>query len=295
MRELRRYILIAALVFGLPLLLVAANVTFRDRGLELAADPPEVRLEALRAHWRLRLPDGDGPAPLALLLSGCDGPADNLDSYADILDAMGWASLILDSHSPRGLDQLQAWRLVCVGQVLSGAERAGDVAVAVAAMAQDPRIDGGRMVILGASHGGWAGLEYLAHLGRALPPPGLSAWPEPRRDSAARVQGAFLLYPYCGLFNRADTQGIQRMIPLRFVLAEHDRIVENESCLALVDALRADGQEVALDVIEGVDHGFDQQRKAPGSLLVYDEGAAARVDAMLAAFIASLPEPVVRP
>ncbi|MDO5528953.1 MAG: dienelactone hydrolase family protein [Paracoccus sp. (in: a-proteobacteria)] len=286
---MRRYVLAVLALFAAMALLIAGNLTLRDRGIELAPDTPQARAEALSAHWVLRLPEGArGPAPLALLLSGCDGPADNLGRYAEALAEAGWASLILDSHAPRGYGHLQAWRLVCVGQILSGAERAGDVAVAVAEMARDPRIDGQRMMVVGASHGGWAGLEYLAQLGRAAPPVGLAEWPEPRRQSAARIDGAFLLYPYCGLFNRADVQGIQRMIPLQFLLASDDRIVDNADCQALAEALRADGQNVQIDVLQGVDHGFDQQRKAPGSLLEYDAQAADEAAARLAEFAARL-------
>jgi len=70
-------------------------------------------------------------APTALLLSGCDGPKDNLPRWTAALNAAGWATLVVDSHGPRGLDADQRWRLVCAGQVLPGPERAGDVAVAI--------------------------------------------------------------------------------------------------------------------------------------------------------------------
>ena len=92
-----------------------------------------------------------------MLLSGCDGVHDNMEFWANRLAARGYRALILDSHRPRGLDRFEAWRLVCAGQVLPGAERAGDLAVALA----DPALPAGGRIVLGASHGGWAAMEFL--------------------------------------------------------------------------------------------------------------------------------------
>ena len=85
-----------------------------------------------RPFYRVTRPDGPGPFPTALLFSGCDGPKDNLERWArDARRAEGWASIIVDSHGPRGFSDYEVWRLVCAGQLFMGSERAGDVLVAI--------------------------------------------------------------------------------------------------------------------------------------------------------------------
>ena len=115
---------------------------------------------------------------MAILLSGCDGPNDNMALWAEALAEEGWASLILVSHPPRGLDLAQRWRLVCSGWALTGPERADDVAAALAALRDVEGLDASRMLLLGASHGGWAVAELLALAEARTMPSGLDAWPE---------------------------------------------------------------------------------------------------------------------
>ncbi len=86
----------------------------------LVREAPEVRQARLAPGWRLLLPEGAGPHPAAILLSGCDGVHDNMDFWADLLVRRGRAALIVDSHTLRGLDADPAWRLVCAGLALRG-------------------------------------------------------------------------------------------------------------------------------------------------------------------------------
>lgn len=92
---------------------------------------PDALAAKLRQGFTVSEPAGDGPFPTALLVSGCDGPKDNLVRLATTRRAAGWAAVIVDSHGPRGYDHAQRWRLICTGQLLTGSERAGDVAVAL--------------------------------------------------------------------------------------------------------------------------------------------------------------------
>lgn len=241
----------------------------------------------LAPHWRVVRPEGSGPAPVAILLSGCDGPGDSMDFWAQELAGVGWASLMLDSHGPRGFDRLQAWRLVCSGQALSGGERAGDVAVALAALDGVEGVDGGRVALLGASHGAWAAMETIDRLGREAPPPGLTAWPEPRAFAAGRVQRAVLLYPYCGWFNRAaEWEPTNTAVPVLMVLAGADTIVSIEDCEAAAAHLARAGAAVRVRTLPGADHGFDQRDLSAFSHLTFEPALRAQVRATVLGWLA---------
>ena len=174
------------------------------------------------------------------------------------LNAAGWATMILDSHSPRELDSDPMWRLVCSGQRMIGAERAGDIAVALAEIDRDPQLDGDHVALLGASHGGWAVLDYLrlAETGRV--PPGLTRWPEDRRPLDG-ITGAVTLYPYCGLLAEVAAEGLATSVPTLMLLARGDTIVDEAECEAL--ARDAPGA-VEVHVYDGATHGFDQKERS---------------------------------
>ena len=107
-----------------------------------------------------------------------------------------------------------------------GSERAGDVLVSLADARRMPFVDPDRLVLIGASHGGWAIMDLLA-----LDPPRRLPFnldrPACRRapaDPLAGVVGTILLYPYCGAANRADRDGWRRPLPTLFLLAADDTV-----------------------------------------------------------------------
>ena len=198
----------------------------------------------------------------------------------------GWASLIVDSHTPRGLDTLDLWRLVCAGQTLSGEVRAGDVAVALADLRALPQIDSSRIVLLGASHGGWAVLDYLSFVAGRPPPPGLTAWPDGSAEgNAAGLKGAILLYPYCGAASRVARDGWDLDIPVLMILAEGDLVTGDAPCRDVAERMAAQGRPVSLVTFDGVTHGFDQQDRSALSTLVYDPAATLRALALGRTFL----------
>lgn len=260
---------------ALVTVLVLANTGRQTTGLALASDTPEERLARLSAHWQVLRPAGAASGGGAILLSGCDGVRDNMRFWADEFLRQGRVALILDSHGPRNLDQLELWRLVCAGQVLDGGERAGDLAVALHALEGEGVTDD--VVILGASHGGWTAMEFVTHAAAGARLPGLTHWPAPPQDLLPRVSGLVLLYPYCGILNGADGTHWPADLPTLAILAETDRIV-GDACLTRLGALRDGGASVEAEILPGVDHGFDQQDKALFSTLAFD--AAKRDEAL---------------
>lgn len=225
-------------------------------------------------------------APTALLLSGCDGPKDNLPRWTAALNAAGWATLVVDSHGPRGLDADQRWRLVCAGQVLPGPERAGDVAVAIDAARRMDGVDPDRIALIGFSHGGWAALDMLALAGRGEVPYNLRDWPDSLAERGLDgVAAAVLVYPYCGPGSVAARTSWESRVPSLFVLVEGDAIADETACLELAGRMTEAGLPVRTTVLSGVTHGFDQQEKAPMSLLAFDAAATEAAIAEAVAFL----------
>ncbi|WP_134725667.1 dienelactone hydrolase family protein [Paracoccus luteus] len=284
-QRLKRAAWIAAALVVLVLAGIGANTARQWAGLTASSDAPAQRRAQLAPFWRV-LPAAEGSAGAgdAVLLSGCDGVHDNMDFWAGRFAEQGRRALILDSHGPRGLDQLESWRLVCVGQVLAGAERAGDLAVALADLPTPPQ----GTVVLGASHGGWTAMEFLRLALTGQLPPGLRRWPADPARLLQGLQAVVLLYPYCGLLNGADEGDWTAAPPVLMILAAEDRIVSTPACLNLADRLRTRGARIAVSVIEGADHAFDQRERAALSPLSFDAALRARAAQEVDTFLAAL-------
>ncbi len=234
---------------------------------------PEALSRLLAPSYRVETPAGAGPFPVMLLFSGCDGPKDNLDRWAAMARDEGYATMIVDSHGPRGFLDWQIWRLICAGQLLTGQERAGDVAVAIADALALPFADG-RLVLFGASHGGWSILDLLALHGRGEVPFNLTAWPDRvARDGLAPVLGTILTYPYCGIMSRVRRAGWRHPAPVGFLLARGDTIADEEKCADLAGRMQGDGLPVTVQTFEGVTHGFDQNVRSPLSPFEFSPAA----------------------
>ena len=286
-RVWRRRLVVAAAVAAAVVAALGVNTAGQVFGFLSRTQTPAERSALLSPDYRLVTPDRPGPWPGLVLFSGCDGVRDNMARWADMAAAEGWAALIVDSHAPRGLDDLEVWRLVCSGQTLSGQVRAGDVAVALADLRAIPGIDPDRIVLLGASHGGWAVAEYLAYLAGRRPPPGLADWPGGSPEASAKgLAGAILLYPYCGAGSRVGRTGWASDVPVLMLLARDDGITGDEPCRSLAARLAAEGRPVTEVTLDGVTHGFDQQERSFLSPLVFDPAATTRALEMGRDFLA---------
>lgn len=261
-------------------LIVAAMNSWRNwAGIAVVTETPAERMAMLAPDWRM-VPEGAAVADAgSVLLSGCDGVHDNMDYWAGVLAGRGYPGLILDSHAPRGFDKLESWRLLCMGQLLPGAERAGDIATAMTATTQDP------VVLLGASHGGWAVLEYLRQTQMGDLPPGLTEWPAPPTALHDRIAAAIVIYPYCGVLNGAAEGDWSDMPPILMILAGQDELKVTPACQRMAEDLRARGATLELVMYDDAGHGFEQEERAPLSMLIFRpelrEAATAEVTAFL--------------
>jgi dienelactone hydrolase len=247
-------------------------------------DPAELSAR-IAPYYRAMKPPGAGPFPTALLYSGCDGPKDNVVRWGEMLNAEGWAAIIVDSHGPRGFSDYEVWRLVCAGQLFMGSERAGDVLVSIADARAMRFVDPERMVLIGSSHGGWAIMDLLALDPPRRLPTNLAALPRGAADPLDGVVGAILLYPYCGQANRARRDGWARPIPTLFLLSADDAIAPAGPCLRIAERLEARGVPVETVVFEGVTHGWDQQDRSALSPLEFNADATAEAMAIARDFL----------
>ncbi len=287
---MRRVAAAIGVLAALALLAIGGNTLSRYEGWSVRRVTAAELSAELSPYYRTVLPPGRGPFPTALLYSGCDGPKDNLDRWAAMLSEQGWASVIVDSHTPRGLTDFEAWRLVCAGQLLMGSERAGDVLVSIDDARRMPFADPARLLLVGASHGGWAIMDLLALNPPREMPFNLSTLPEGAPDDPlAGVVGAILLYPYCGAANRARPEGWARPLPTLFLLSEKDSIAPPEDCTAIAAAMAARGQPVTAITLAGVDHAWDQQERAAFSTLRFDAAATSAAMEIARGFLAGLP------
>ena len=285
-RRTRWVVIGAVAVVAALLLAIGGNSIGRYTGWTVPRLEPAALSAKLAPWYRVTRPDGSGPFPTALLLSGCDGPKDNLDRWAAMLKGIGWASIVVDSHGPRGISDYEIWRLVCTGQLLMGSERAGDLLVAIDDARRMRFVDPDRIVLIGSSHGGWAIMDLLSLDPPERLPTNLAALPPGApADPLAGVAGAILLYPYCGQANRARHHPWTRPVPTLFLLAQDDMIAPSGLCVDIADRMAAAGQPVEVARFDAVTHGFDQQDRSPLSPLEFDPEATAEAMAIAARFL----------
>lgn len=238
---------------------------------------PEALAQQIVPSFAWSVPPGEGPFPSAILLSGCDGPKSNLANMAEALAEHGWLSVAVDSHGPRGLDQVNLWRLVCAGQLLNGAERAADIAIALDELMKRDDVDRSRIALIGFSHGGWSILDFLALSVQSEVPPLLTSWPE---SIAARphdvISSATFFYPYCGPAARGSVEPLPPEPAYFFLLVDGDTIANERHCFETAGRLLSVGADVSVRVFSGVTHSFDQEQKSGGSVLEFDAEATER-------------------
>jgi dienelactone hydrolase len=160
----------------LILVLALAPAAPTEAGLPLGI--PVTEPQAATLTGELFTPSGGGPHPTVILLHGCNGVGPAVKAWALWLRSEGYAALVLDSFSARGL------HTVCGNpRPLMGDVRAHDVFAAAARLKTLDSVDGNRIAAMGFSHGGWTALW---------------AWRMQARHPEARIKALIALYPACG-------------------------------------------------------------------------------------------------
>ena len=216
-------------------------------------DTPDGQPVQLPGHW-FATPVGV-PRPAVLLLHGCGGAlgasgqlSQRLREYTRLLQAEGWAVLVLDAFNPRGVRQICTQPIA--QRQITMANRRLDVLGALAWLAAQPGVDARRLALLGWSNGGSTVLAAtnLRH-------PAVAA-------ATLRPHAAVAFYPGCA----ADLQhGHRASAPLLLLLGADDDWTPAAPCLALVEAAVVDAPTAGVTDIPkpqvvaypGAYHGFD--------------------------------------
>jgi dienelactone hydrolase len=203
----------------------------------------------------LILPQGTPPFPAMVVLHGCNGVSPNTRVWARRLAAWGYAALIIDSFSRRGLHQ------VCDGsRAFPGPERAKDAFAAAAYLRARPDIDGARIGLLGYSHGGWTALNASTEKNVA-------------EAGAAPFRAIVAFYPYCPAVAPPLASDVQIFI------GGGDDWAKPERCTAFVEKYAEQARHRPnLVVYPGAKHSFEAnvpERVYYGHTLAYDPKATA--------------------
>jgi len=196
--------------------------------------------QATTIAGELRFPQGApaGRLPAVILLHGSGGPSGGHELWAKQFNEMGIASFLIDSFSGRGLTGTSTNQaLLGRFNMILDAYRGGDV------LAAHPRIDPGRVAVIGFSRGGQSAL--YSSLRRFQ-----QAW-TPRVTFAAHIP----LYASCNPILVGDTD--VSAVPIRLFHGAADDYVPVAPCRAYVERLRSAGRDVQLTEFPGAHHSYD--------------------------------------
>jgi len=190
----------------------------------------------------LSLPGGgSGRVPAVIVLHSCAGVQSPITQWARELNRMGYAALVVDSFTGRGVTE------VCTGHTpVSIGSRLADVFRAQELLATHPAIDPQRIGVVGFSHGGWVVLwasqsQYQRRFMRGTgAPPAVFAAFYPAGCNAR-------------LLNETDMAGG----PVRIFQGTLDDWTTIDHCREWVARRRAAGKNVSLVEYEGALHAFD--------------------------------------
>jgi dienelactone hydrolase len=264
----------------LTLLLAALLLAAAWSGTPVEIPPqsiPGTRESPRNLPAKLTLPAGSEPHPAIILLHGCAGlraasqGADLMDQWTERLTGWGYAVLIPDSFTPRGIPG------VCAKEdqpKVTTTDRSGDAVSAAIFLTRVAGIDPKRIGVIGFSHGGGTA-ERVTLLPAAGFRPGLIRAAVDYYGTCARPH-FYRDVPLLALAGDADTWGY----PAR-------------SCAEFGRAI-GPGRPFEAVVYPGAVNGFDNrnlQRRVTsnGHPLQYDEAAAedsfARVRDFLARYL----------
>lgn len=207
-------------------------------------------------HLEVTMPDKNGPsagAPVAIIMPGCLGTRTFHRTWALHLAQAGWASVIVDSFTPRDRNSIADLEPVCEGARPWGFERAADLIAALQFVRANPEFNSESTVLVGWSHGGWATMDAMT-FGRSPRSHSVQDLPT---DWFKGIVGVALFYPYCGFGARTGWHGWTADVPVRMYFGDADDNVPIKPCQRAIEDLSRSGHDAVLTVFEDQGHWFD--------------------------------------
>ncbi len=213
-------------------------------------------------------PAGAGPFPAVVIMHDCSGlgrsSSGGPQRWAEELVQQGYVVLIPDSFTPRSFPDGVCTLPYSQAVIANGYVRAGDAYGALLALRKLPYVDGKRVGIMGASHGGWTTLAAMCA-------------PVDEKDplSGAKSNGftaAVALYPACAARYGAwssvrqnktfgpvvSHSGVYKPIaPVLILIGEKDDWTPAEDCRKMVEVSRDAGFPIDMITYPGAHHAFD--------------------------------------
>jgi dienelactone hydrolase len=187
----------------------------------------------------LRAAQGAGRRPLVILVHGSGGIEENITGWEKMFASMGISTFAIDSFTGRGIvstvaDQSQLGRL---NMIL-------DVYRSLAVLAADPRIDPGRIAVMGFSRGGQATL-YAA----------LKRFQKMWNPSGIEPAAYIALYAPCITTYIDDTQVSDH--PIHIFHGKSDDWVQIAPCRAYFERLKRTAKDVEMTELPNAWHAYD--------------------------------------
>ena len=258
--------------FGTLILPAALFVGAASAGVSgTRVDIPTRSASPANLPGELTLPGGAGPFAAVILLHGCRGVGppearERLREYASWYADRGYAGLILDSFSPRGVSTL------CLGGEPTPHTRALDAYRALQYLAGLGSIDPRRVVLQGHSHGGATVLTALDEITAEM------------AGTPLRFAAGVAYYPPCA-YSPAEFYA-----PILILIGQKDDWTPAADCERLHGRQQANAPgRLRLTVYPGATHVFDfkapPRRNEYGKYLAYDPDATRDAERRVEGFL----------
>jgi dienelactone hydrolase len=231
------------------LLLVALLIVAGGAAVLFSPWPENIVMEHdnVAVNATLYQPFGTGPFPAVVLLHGCAGLLDKHTGWAKQLVKWGYAVLIVDSFSTRGVERLceaddEEW-------VSMSRARADDADAALAFLSSRKKIDAGNIGLMGWSYGGTTVLELVT-------------------SEADGYRAAVAFYPSCWQYlqRHPETDVFKSSAPLLIIHGTADDWTLIKHCRVIVQRAKTGGGIVSIVEYADARHDFDNPTQAPETL-----------------------------
>jgi dienelactone hydrolase len=232
-----------ALLMALALICAAPSICQAQEKVAIPSRTPSTWTEyahregaAVTVVGYLYLPSGaTGPVPAMILKHGSAGltgaQGDNIRKWAMNLNDWGIAAFVVDSFGPRGIGESASDQ----SKLRSLADLA-DAFAALKVLTADPRVDSGRIGIIGWSRGGAVAMETALESARLA-----------------------VLAP-------ADPKFAAHIVFYGMALPQSDNIVPVGPTREFADWIQTQGNSVTFQTYPGVYHDFDVEKGIDGSV-----------------------------
>jgi dienelactone hydrolase len=247
-----------ALASVLPLIAVAQDkVDIPSRTPSTWTEYAHGQGAAVTVVGYLYLPSGaKGPVPAMILKHGSAGltgaQGDNIRKWAKSMNDWGMAAFVVDSFGPRGIGESASDQ----GKLRSLADLA-DAFAALKVLAADPRIDSGRIGIMGWSRGGSVAMVTALESARLA----VLAPADPK--FAAHVV-------FYGMASPQYRDKATDHAPMLFLHGASDNLVPVGPTREFADWIQTQGNPVTFQTYPGVYHDFDVEGGIDGSVMLVE-------------------------